>query len=83
MVSGEERECGRVVREGREEGVVCVDNLSPLEVPRWQCKKLPGLLGSRLQVDTAIMTAQKCVNGEANTFKMELFNDIHEGSAGC
>ena len=54
MVSGEERECGRMVREGREEGVVCVDNPSPLEVPRWQCKKLPGLLGSRLQVDTEI-----------------------------
>ena len=23
------------------------------------------------------------INGEANNFKMELFNDIHEGSGGC
>jgi len=23
------------------------------------------------------------VNGEANNFKMELFNEIHEGSGGC
>jgi len=23
------------------------------------------------------------LNGEANNFKMELFNDIHEGSGGC
>ena len=73
MVSGEERECGRMVREGREEGVVCVDNPSPLEVPRWQCKKLPGLLGSRLQVDTAIMTAQKCVN----RLKKKIINNIY------
>ena len=25
----------------------------------------------------------KRINGEANNFKMELFNDIHEGSGGC
>jgi len=24
-----------------------------------------------------------CINGEANNFKMELFNDIHEGFGGC
>ena len=23
------------------------------------------------------------INGEANNFKTELFNDIHEGSGGC
>jgi len=23
------------------------------------------------------------INGEANNFKMELFNDIHDGSGGC
>ena len=27
--------------------------------------------------------ATKKINGEANNFKMELFNDIQEGSGGC
>jgi len=27
--------------------------------------------------------ALKSFNGKANNFKMELFNDIHEGSGGC
>ena len=36
------------------------------------------VIGS-LNVDTCSVY----FNGEANNFKMELFNDIHEGSGGC
>ena len=32
---------------------------------------------------TSAPTFGRSLNGEANNFKMELFNDIHEGSGGC
>jgi len=36
-----------------------------------------------LQESAQISWLLASLNGEANNFKMELFNDIHEGSVGC